>query len=139
MKATRHHLKHYDLVAMYDKYMETLDKEIAAKSVGVAYTTALGNLNTLTHMLAGGDVDRKRTADQFRLAVRTIKERDKSEVIEDKGVIVNTPPESQEEKLNRLFEDLKVALVDYAISRCQESFKKGNIVDFLNQRLNTLK
>lgn len=131
-------LKKYDLVVMYQDYLTHLDVTHAAKAAGVVYSTASKAIKTLQGLMAGEKINRKKMATEFILAAEELKKPVVEETVIETQLIqhaVEVPPETPEAKVERLLEELKLALVDYAYEKAvTDVAKKSNIIGFLNAR-----
>lgn len=134
---TRTTLKKYDLVVLYRDYLTHLSAKHAGSKAGITTGTAYKAIKTLQGLLAGEKVNRKQMMNEFILAAEELKRPIEEIVVETHPVPVDVPiiPETPETKIERLLEELKMALVDYAYEKAvTDVARKSNIVGFLNSR-----
>ena len=142
---SKHFLNARQMVRTYDLYLENLDFLTVAKKMGVSYPNVRNVVREIQSMLAGEGGKRVKGRAEILMAVEEIKSR---QVEPGRGVVdpdistQTTDAETSEQKMGRLFEELKSAISDWAYAVVEERnkevvdlAKKSNFVDYLKRGL----
>lgn len=127
------------IVDLYTKYLETFNAHIAATRAGVSYNNALKLIREIHALKAGEVISRQRNRDELMKAFAIIARN------EGPSNLIPTPPpvttETAEQKVDRLFEELKQALAELATQlvtqknqELVDAARNSNFVGFLKSR-----
>ena len=137
-------MKANQMVKAWDTYNQNLDVSLTAKEMNVSYGSVNYLVKDLQRVLAGSLPQRVKGRTHILTAAKIIKSREaKTEETTANGKHETSPSvESSESKINRLFDELKQAVEEYAYELALEKNKeiveaaqKSNIVGTLRSRL----
>lgn len=143
---TKKYLTASEIISLWDTYQETLSARVAAERAGVAYNTASRMVREIESALEGEPITRKKGAGELKRAVREIRV---SQVVvrspatpalgeapPQETPSQSLPTEDAEQKIERLWNELKVAVVNYALEAVvMEEAKKSSIVGLIKRGL----